>query len=58
MRKTLTLALYLGFVELLSYLLVVVPAYSFQVSASTTGYVSHLARRRGIARDPVPRSMV
>jgi len=39
MRKTLTLALYLGFVELLSYLLVVVPAYSFQVSSSTTGYV-------------------
>jgi hypothetical protein len=39
MRKTLTLALYLGCVELLSYLLVVVPAYSFQVSSSTTGYV-------------------
>jgi hypothetical protein len=39
MRKTLTRALYLGFVELLSYLLVVIPAYSFQVSSSTTGYV-------------------
>ena len=39
MRKTLTLALYLGCVELLSYLLVVCPAYSFQVSSSTTGYV-------------------
>jgi hypothetical protein len=39
MRKKLTLALYLCFVELLSYMLVVVPAYSFQVSSSTTGYV-------------------
>jgi hypothetical protein len=39
MRKKLTLALYLGFVELLSYMLVVFPAYSFQVSSSTTGYV-------------------
>ena len=39
MRKKLTRALYLGCVELLSYMLVVFPAYAFQVSSSTTGYV-------------------
>jgi len=33
------LALYLGLVEILSYTLVVLPAYSFQVSSSYTGYV-------------------
>lgn len=39
MRKKLTLVLYLLFVDLMSYMLVVLPAYSFQVSSSTTGYV-------------------
>lgn len=39
MRKTLTRVLYLLFVDLMSYILVVLPAYSFQVSSSTTGYV-------------------
>ena len=39
MRKKLTLALYLVLVDLLSLYLVVFPAYAFQVSSSTTGYV-------------------
>ena len=39
MRKTVTLALYLVVVDLLSLYLVVFPAYAFQVSSSTTGYV-------------------
>ncbi|MDE3050229.1 MAG: hypothetical protein KGJ48_10050, partial [Nitrospirota bacterium] len=39
MRETLTRVCYLLFVDLISYLLIVVPAYSFQVSSSTTGYV-------------------
>src|SRR5437660_2721811 len=39
MREKLTLALYLVFVDLISMYLVVFPAYAFQVSSSTTGYV-------------------
>lgn len=39
MRKTLTLALYLVLVDLISLYLVVFPAYAFQVSSSNTGYV-------------------
>ena len=39
MWKKLTLALYLVVVDLLSLYLVVFPAYAFQVSSSTTGYV-------------------
>ena len=38
MRKTLTRALYLLFVDLVCYALVVHPVYAFQVSSSTTGY--------------------
>ena len=39
MRKTLTRALYLVFVDLVFYGLVVHPVSAFQVSSSTTGYV-------------------
>ena len=39
MRKTLTHALYLLFVDLVFYCLVVHPVYAFQISSSTTGYV-------------------
>ncbi|MBI3806202.1 MAG: hypothetical protein HY281_01610 [Nitrospirae bacterium] len=39
MRKTLTRALYLVCVDLIALYLVVLPAYAFQVSSSTTGYV-------------------
>src|SRR5207253_8853044 len=39
MRKTLNLCLYMLLVDLISMYLVVFPAYAFQVSSSTTGYV-------------------
>ncbi len=39
MRKTLTRALYLLFVDLVLYSFVVHPVYAFQLSSSTTGYV-------------------
>jgi len=39
MRKTLSLVLYMLLVELVAIYLVVFPAYAFQVSSSTTGYV-------------------
>ena len=42
MRKTLSLLLYLAFVELLILYLVVGPVYAFQTSSSTTGYVRTL----------------
>jgi hypothetical protein len=39
MRKTLSLCLYMLLVEVIAVYLVVFPAYAFQVSSSTTGYV-------------------
>ena len=47
MWKKLTLALYLVVVDLLSLYLVVFPAYAFQVSSSTTGYVRVAPQERG-----------